>query len=70
VLEDVERLIEENFRDADLFVSPEVIEAETSHRLQSVLRPVIRLSSRAEVPDAIPKAEDQVPSPSSEVPFG
>jgi TraM recognition site of TraD and TraG len=43
-LEDVDRLIEENFR-SELFASPAAIEAETEKRLQAVLRPVLRLQS-------------------------
>lgn len=52
-LEEVDRLIEDNFR-SDLFVAPDVIEAETEKRLQAVLRPAITLSSK--VPQAIAAA--------------
>lgn len=42
-LDDVQRLIEENFR-SDFFVSPQVIEAETEQRLRAVLSPPITVS--------------------------
>jgi len=40
VLEDVDRMVEENFR-SEIFVSPAVIEAETQERLDAVLRPAL-----------------------------
>jgi hypothetical protein len=40
VLEDVDRMVEENFR-SEIFVSPAVIEAETRERLDAVLRPAL-----------------------------
>lgn len=51
VLEDMDRLIEQNFQ-SDLFVSPEVIDRETQKRLQNVLRPKLTIQTEsAGLPD-------------------
>jgi hypothetical protein len=46
VLDDVDRLVEENFR-SELFVSPSVIEAETQQRLEAVLQPAITVEGNS-----------------------
>ena len=42
VIDDVERLLEENFR-SEIFVSPQAIERETESRLRAILRPPIEV---------------------------
>jgi hypothetical protein len=56
VLDEVDRLIEENFA-SDLFTTPEVIERETQDRLQAVLSPRIVLQSQSEPKQAPPPAD-------------
>lgn len=62
VLDDVDRLIEENFR-SDIFVSPNVIDAETHARLERVLQPTITVQSQ---PQSSGKASEQRESAVSE----
>jgi hypothetical protein len=50
-IDDVNRLIEENFR-SDVFASPSVIEAETEERLRSVIQPQLIVDGRERTPEA------------------
>lgn len=46
-----EKLLEDNFAQRDLFVSPAEIEAETAERIARVLRPAITVTSRPAIQD-------------------
>jgi hypothetical protein len=54
VLEDLDRLVEENFR-SEFFVAPEVIDREMHERLQSVLHPAITVQSSAARTELVPR---------------
>jgi hypothetical protein len=49
VLDDVDRLIDQNFR-SEFFVSPQMIDRETEERLQAVLRPRITIQASSTIP--------------------
>ena len=56
VLDDVDRLVEENFQ-SDIFVSPAVIDAETQERLQRVLQQTITVDARPQLPQDAPNSQ-------------
>ncbi len=44
VLDDVQRLVEENFR-SDVFVAPETIEREMRERIEAIVRPTLSVGA-------------------------
>ena len=61
VLDDVDRLVEENFR-SELFVSPSVIEAETQERLEAVLQAQITVQGDS---IAVGRTQESAASPAA-----